>query len=159
MIVKRLETSDIRMFRERIYSFIQIDFVTTYGREAEIDYVYSKIDGLEQYMNEGKAYPYGAFWNDELIGFLWGYIIDGPHEKVFHIAYIATDPDYRNIGVGSALLKKVEMEALTLEGVFAIELIVGFKNENAIHFYENHLFDLDRYIYRRRVNKDIKDKE
>ena len=149
--VRKLEVPDIKRFRERIYRFIQIDFVATYGNEASDEVAYSKIDGLEKYIVEGKAHPYGAFLNDEMVGFLWGYIVSSPFEKIFHVAYIATDPDHRKKGIGNALLKKTEDDVLDSKEASSIELIVGSENERAILFYENNDYKKDRYIYRKEI--------
>ena len=153
LVVRNLGVSDIKSYRKEIYSFLQIDFLATYGNKAEEHIVYSKIDGLEHYIEEGMAYPYGAFLNKVFVGFLWGYVVSNPFENIFHIAYIATDTKYRNMGIGNALLNKAEIEASSLDNVCSVELIVGSGNESAIHFYEENSYGMDRYIYRKIIKE------
>ena len=149
MIIQRLSSDDVCKYRETLYKFMQMDFVQTYGKEADPAFVYSKLSGLESYLEKDAAFTLGAFQDDRMIGFLWGYAIDTPFEKVFHIAYIAVDENCRKMGIGKALINEVEKFIRDCDDINSIELIVGKRNENAVRFYEAIGFGPDRFIYRK----------
>lgn len=153
MIVRYIDANDIKLYRTEIIEYIQSDFMVTYGRYAEDDYVNSKIEGLIKYSSEGKAVTIGAFADEKMVGFLWGYLLDTPFERVFHIAYIAIDEEYRHKGIGTDLLNEVYAYVEKYDDINSVELIVGAKNDNALKFYCKNGFTIDRYMCKKKVRK------
>lgn len=151
MIIRKLTIEDIQAYKNELFELLQIDFIQTYGKEAEKTLVESKLLGLKEYIKSDSAFPFGAFYEDSLVGFLWGYIVNTPFEKVFHIAYIAVEDNHKRMGIGNALIKEAEIAAQKIEEVNAIELIVGGRNVSAIQFYNKNGYLPERYIYRKTV--------
>ncbi len=145
-----LTSTDVIKYKEELICFLEIDFNETYKSEVKTSYIENKINGLVEYIDHGMACTFGAVIKGKLVGFLWGYIIDSPVEKVFHIAYLAVDQDYRKQGLGVALIRSAENAAKS-QKVRTVELIVAKKNQNAIRFYEKSGYDVDRMIYRKEI--------
>jgi len=53
------------------------------------------------------------------------------------IRYMAVDKDYRRMGLGSAIVKKLEAEAKILGATY----VMLNARENAINFYKSHCYD------------------
>lgn len=74
----------------------------------------------------------------ECFGILCGYIICGVEntgeEKYGHICSLAVSPNYRNKGVGSALVQRAEQVVIIL-GATAMQLEVRVSNQIAQNFY------------------------
>lgn len=135
------------IYRTEIHEYLKMCFQTTYGKSDDV-LIHSKIDKLVEFINDGKAYVFGAFVEDAMIGFLWGYPVKGPFETVFHIAYIAVAEQGRKKGIGSKLVSAAEKHAKTL-GLYHVELIVSSDNYNALEFYTAMGYEQDRYIMRK----------
>mgnify|MGYP002561592077 CR=1 FL=1 len=137
------------IYRTEIHEYLKMCFQTTYGKSDDV-LIHSKIDKLVEFINDGKAYVFGAFVEDVMIGFLWGYPVKGPFETVFHIAYIAVAEQGREKGTGSKLVSVAEKHART-HGIHHVELIVGVDNHNALEFYTVMGYGQDRCIMRKRI--------
>jgi ribosomal protein S18 acetylase RimI-like enzyme len=84
--------------------------------------------------------------DDGLAGFVMFSVEDGGYEQDRHrglIENLYVRPEYRNDGVGSALLEAAESH-LRQDGVEAIALEVLAQNERAREFYDRHGYDTHR---------------
>lgn len=80
------------------------------------------------------TYP-EAFLVAEFKGKIVGYIIAGIRwPSIGHVLAIAVDPDYRNRGIGSALMKEI-FNRFRRRGVNLVRLEVRKSNTAAIKFY------------------------
>lgn len=71
-----------------------------------------------------------------------GYIIARKVNGKGHIIAIAVDPEYRNQGIGTALMHEI-IERLRMRGVRKIWLEVRKSNKRAIKFYKQLGFKID----------------
>lgn len=149
--VRELKISDIKKYRSEIVDFLQQDYEKTYGRRANEDYIANKMLSLEKNLENGTAIIFGAFYDTEIVGFLWGYFLEGFFDKFFHIAYIAVSETKRRRGIGKALLEAAYLLVEKAENTEFIELIVGVNNQDAIGFYRSQGFLADREILRKKV--------
>lgn len=151
MIIKLLDENDVEDYKNEIFELIKNCFDLTYSVSVSDSYVFEKINGLKNYINEGKAYVFGAINDDGLIGFLWGYPLETMFEKSFHVAYISVLEVGRKKGVGKQLIKAAEKITNDLK-IESMELIVGANNYTALEFYKNCGFDVERYYFRKELN-------
>lgn len=149
MQIRLMCSQDIKLHRTEVYSLLNSCFQNTY-KDSNKTLIDTKIDGLIIYLEEGKAYTLGAFVNNTMIGFLWGYPVTGPFETVFHIAYIAVAKNARRQGIGKILMEKIDciVKELSLDH---IELIVGNNNYDAIEFYNSIGYETNRLVLRKCV--------
>ena len=144
MIIKRLNEQDVSELRDTIYYFLEICFISTFGK-TDKQLIETKLDGLVNYVKEGKAYLFGAFCEKQMFGFLWGYPVRNPFETVFHIAYISVTESGRRQGIGRNLILAAEEQANAM-GINKVELIVGANNNSAFDFYKKMDYETDRII-------------
>ena len=149
MEIRKLNAKDIQEHKEKVYEYLEMCIRPTYI-DASPDVINSKIDGLVQYINDRKAYTFGAIENNEMIGFLWGYPVSTFVETVFHVAYIAVGENGRKQGIGDRLMREAEKKAFEL-GIAHVELIVGANNKGAVSFYNKEGYEPDRLVMRKRV--------
>lgn len=152
MLIKQLDLSDINEYESEITDCLQTCLEITF-QNGECEIAKDKIESLKTHLERGSAYPFGAFENEVMIGFLWAYPISSPLQEVFHVAYIAVNEASRGRGIGSMLLNAAEKKAQDL-GLNYIELIVGAENNGAIMFYSKQGYSMGRHI----LSKCIKDK-
>lgn len=150
MEIKKLNADDVKAHWNSLFELLQICFVSTYKSEKDKAFIDSKLNSLTEYVNCGKAVVFGALFNGELLGFLWGYPVDTPFETLLHAAYFAVKENARKQGIGSLLINNFEKEAVGL-GIAHIELIVGAENKGAIKFYDRSGYKADRIILRKEV--------
>ena len=102
-----------------------------------------KLNELKQYMEEEKAFVYGAFYNNELIGFIWGY----PHiyfdSRRMFVNSLVVEKKYEKNGIGRQLINELINCAKELK-MDEIDLTVAPFNENAMKFYEHLGFVSER---------------
>lgn len=150
MEIRKLNTNDIITFKDSIYELLTICLQSTYQGEMVESLIDDKYTGLIEYVNEGQAHTFGAIKDASLIGFLWGYPVETPLEKVFHIAYISVLNNGRRMGIGEKLIAEAEKECKRI-GLQHVELIVGAENKSAMCFYDYCGYKQDRYYLRKEV--------
>ncbi|MDY8138640.1 GNAT family N-acetyltransferase [Aquimarina sp. 2201CG5-10] len=81
---------------------------------------------------------------NEIIGF----VTLKKKEKYYQIGLIATSTQHRGLGIGFALLQKVD-ETIILEGGGELKVITQIDNDTACQFYKKNNFQIDHleYIY------------
>ena len=80
-----------------------------------------KIGEMIAYIREEKAYVFGCFTDDCLIGYLWSYPFDFRSERRLYVSELHIVKEYRRQGVGSELLRMAELKAAYL-GLHALYL-------------------------------------
>jgi len=108
-----------------------------------------------------KYFPKG-FWvaeeDDKIVGFTYGYFEEVPSEilarwgasKVGYIASMAVDPNHRNKGIGSALLRKL-MEEFKKAGADLVTLHCPGDATEAKKLYDKLGFEVRAYHMRKRL--------
>ena len=96
-----------------------------------------------EYLKEEKAFVYGAYNKQELVGFIWGY----PHiffdEKRIFINCLVVEKEYEKKGIGKKLINKIN-EYASKNKYDSIDLTVAPFNKNAVGFYEHIGFKSER---------------
>lgn len=123
---------------------------------------YAAFDGTtsESDLVVSRFFPYG-FWvaeeDGKIVGFAFGYFKDVPGEvltrwrasKVGEITLMAVDADYRNRGIGSALLHKL-LEELKKAGADYIVLHCPAEATEAKRLYDKLGFETRAYHMKKR---------
>ena len=103
----------------------------------------NKLLELIEYLKEEKAFVYGAYNKQELVGFIWGY----PHiffdEKRIFINCLVVEKEYEKKGIGKKLINKIN-EYASKNKYDSIDLTVAPFNKNAVGFYEHIGFKSER---------------
>lgn len=103
----------------------------------EVDRIYNN---MNTFIKDNTAIIIGAFNENVLIGFIWGYIKKENIEEA-HVNYFFIKDNYRSQGIGKLLIKEMQ-EKLSCMNVKKIELLVDKTNEKAINFYAKQGFSV-----------------
>lgn len=151
----RLSVEDVEVFRKDIYVLLKQSFEKSFPTETFDDNEFvSRVDRLKEHLLSDKAIVYGVKLDDKLIGFVWFFVKDKGKSKVVHINHFAVHKEHRGRGLGSVLLQYVESYAKKSE-VRDIELIVSKDNKDAIGFYTNRGFGVERYVMKKRLKRNV----
>ena len=96
---------------------------------------YEKIGSLINHLRDDTAVAYAAFHDEEIVGFVWAYVHQFREELRMYVSEIRVREDYRNMGIGSTLLKLVEDQA-NKRGLGAIYLHAEAQNRAVRRLYE-----------------------
>lgn len=152
--VKKISISDVDIYKESIMLLLHSCFEKTFGIKVNQTIINNKIDSLVYHIANETAYAYGAFQDNNMIGFIWAYPMLSAFETVLHVAYIAVMKEAQGLGIGSLLLEIIERTAKEI-GLNKIELTVGNSNERAIGFYQKNNYDAERIIMKKVFNKNM----
>jgi len=114
-------------------------------------YCNKKINELLIYLKENKAVIFGAF-NNNLCGFVWVYTRDFFGKKHLHINHIVVKENFRREGIGRNLINRIE-EYCKENNIFNIELMVSKSNLEAIKFYKDKGFNIERVKFVKKIKK------
>ena len=153
MKVSRAEESDIKELVE----------VYLKGYKGLEEYSYTHPDDVQAYLNWLFRRDAAGIWvaeeNGRIVGFVasdgnWfskreGKVVGAIHELIVL-------PEYRNKGIGKALVEKA-LEYFRSRGLDTAELWVGDENTGAIEFYKKLGFEeRDRFNYWVRMTRSLK---
>lgn len=91
---------------------------------------------------------------EEILGYVSFYVIIENNRKRIWLNKIATDKEYRNIGIGSKLLEFLECYARR-KRIYYIEGRYFPENESAKSFYENRGYSIEKDGYDTFVCKNL----
>lgn len=147
MNIKRLNAPDAKQYATALETCLRLSLKGTIPNDYIRIFAKNKMADLHKYIEAESAYVLGAIDEDDLAGFVWGYIIEKPDERFFHVGYIAVLEEYQGRGVGKKLIAATKKLAAEL-GCCTIELIVDEQNRRARLLYESNGFTTDRLIMR-----------
>lgn len=132
------------------------------GYKGLEEYSYTHPDDVKAYMEWlWRRDPEGIFVakaNGKIVGFVAGdsnWFSKREHKKVGAIHEIVVHPDYRGMGIGQALMKRI-LEYFKEKGLHTAELWVGDENYKAIDFYRKLGFkEKGQYNYWVRMTLDL----
>lgn len=110
----------------------------------------STYTNLIKYIEDGSAVVYCAFIKERIVGFIWAYERTVSEKRSFHITKLVIHSSCRRLGIGKALILKVENEAIE-KGISIIELLVSCDSQDAVNFYESQGFVIKQYHVEKRV--------
>ena len=150
MVVIRLLDAEIaERYRKEIAQFYY-DNVRSNAFHSHYTYeeAYEKIGSLIGHLTDNTAIAYGAFENEELCGFIWAYRHPFREEQRMYVSEIRVKEEYRNRGLGTAMLKMVEEKAKEM-GIGAMYLHAEVNNADALRFYKAFGCEEERIQFRK----------
>ncbi|MCI8740864.1 MAG: GNAT family N-acetyltransferase [Oscillibacter sp.] len=150
MKIKELSTDDVKAYRDTLMKLMHLCYEATCPGLADDAFCGEKVDGLYQYLKDGKANLFGAVDGDRLVGFHWCYEYSFLSQRRYHSAYAAVLPEAAGRGIFSALYAAAEDKAREL-GIHVIELSVGQMNQKVIDIHKSHGYEIERVIMKKLV--------
>lgn len=98
---------------------------------------------MERFMKDGTAILIGAFEDDALIGFHWGYERITPGGRRVHSYHNAIEPEYRGQGIGKRFWDVLDEETRK-RGIDTIEAMCTYSNKVAVSYHLDHGFEIER---------------
>ena len=146
--IKQLSYEDALKNKENIVSFIyesvkMSNYEELYTKEQAMD----KADELCDYIHNHKAIVLGAFYKDNMIGFLWAYeypFRDDTNRLYISIVHVLDE--YRNIHIGAELLRNIEQIAKN-KGFDRLYLHAEATNSKACNFYKKIIMNKKEYNF------------
>ena len=105
------------------------------------------------YIEDNSAVIIGAFDNEKLVGFIWGYIIQIFEETRLHSYMGAVHPHYRGYHIAKRLMEQQFEEARKRE-IFIIEAMVTKENQAAYNWHLKTGFREERVKMRKVLEHD-----
>jgi GNAT superfamily N-acetyltransferase len=149
--IKVLNAADLVLYYD---DFFNLFSENTKGHEIErvIDdsYIELKAKEIFQYLESGSAFFVGAFSQNILIGFIWGYKRIFFEEKRIYINSMIINKIYRGKKIGSMLLNELERLALS-NNIYVLDVATASFKNDAINFYLKHGFISERIQFRKKI--------
>ena len=108
-----------------------------------------KIEFMIAHIRDNTAIVFGAFDNDELVGYLWAYRIKFRDEDRVYVSEIHVAEKCRGQGLGHLLLNAVEEESRKIGEVTALYIHTEAGNAGAIRLYESEGYRMERVQMRK----------
>ena len=135
------------LFEEKFEEFILLrNYISSFHSQSDSinEFNRRKMEELVSYLEQQKAYVYGAFDIDKLVGFIWGYQREFFYEKRMFINSLVVAKDYSKMGLGRKLIDTLKDFANNELSCEAIDVTVFPGNQNAMGFYEHLGFKPER---------------
>ena len=143
-MIKELDDSyyqELYALEEEIFSYHHQERPTSFPSIPFSQQIYQNLVQQENYL------ILGYFDDEQLVGVVYVHRRD---EHIYYIDDIVVTNEYRNKGIGSALLQYVE-ELAVKENIDSIELDVWSFNSKAIQFYEKNHFTPKTIRYEKKM--------
>lgn len=154
MRIESLNSSYLLKYKSTINKLLVESYMVNFNlsKEQSVSICSEKILSLIDFLKQNSATLLGAFYNDELIGFLWLYKYTYFGESRLHVNQIVVSKVYRGRGIAKLLLKEAEKIAVKNK-ITIIDLNVSESNSTAIQMYESINFTTERR-YMKKILKD-----
>lgn len=151
--IRNLSENDIDKYKIALIELMKItlseNIIQKYPEELPESYV-NKMPG---YIEDNSAVIIGAFDNEKLVGFIWGYIIQIFEETRLHSYMGAVDPHYRGYHIAKRLMEQ-QFEEARKRGIFIIEAMVTKENQAAYNWHLKTGFREERVKMRKVLEHD-----
>ncbi len=151
MEIVQLYQPEVAEYRETLVSLMRLCVTANFSYSVADDFYSKKLDGLEQYLLEEKAYLFVAREDGDVGAFLWACELNTAFGRKFHVLYFAVLPEYQGHGLGALLLKRAEEQAKALN-IPQIELMVTSQNLKAVEFYVHQSYQTERLILTKKID-------
>lgn len=151
ILIKKINSD---LLKEKFEEFIVLKNYNSslHFNEGDIDgFNRKKTTELIDYICEQKAYVFGAFDGNNLIGFIWGYPRIFFNEKRIFINSLVVAKEYAKQGLGKKLIEVLANFAKEELGCNALDVTVAPFNFNAVGFYEHLGFESERIQMRMKL--------
>ena len=151
MRIEELNAETVQQYRHEIAQFYYENMQTCSCFEHfTFDRAYKKIGGLINHLSTNTCIAYGAFEDNEIIGYIWAYPHRFREDNRMYVNEIHVRKDCCSMGYGRELLSQVEKRAREM-GFPAIYLHAEANNVNTRRFYENAGYIEERVQFRKEL--------
>lgn len=151
---KLLESFDILANREELIKMMNKTLEDNIPQCFPKDLGEKYVNSMPTYIEDGSAIIIGAFDEDKMIGFLWGYEVDIFGEKRIHNAENHVAEEYRGCGIAKRMLEYLEEEARK-RNIHIFEAMCTASNESAYRYHVKNGYEVERIKFK----KLLKDKD
>lgn len=149
---EELNAETVRQYRNEIAQFYYENMQTWSGLEhCSFDKAYEKIGDLIAHLNTNTCIAYGAFEENEIIGYIWAYPYTFREERRIYISECSVRDEYQRRGIGRKMMMLVEKRAKE-EGFPALYLHAEADSPDAVRFYESNGYSKERIQFRKEIN-------
>lgn len=142
IIFKKFDRELIKKYNKIIKSYLKI-VLDENGILNSSERLEKTVEEMQQFIGDKSAIIIGAFKEEELIGFIWGYKTIVNDRNRLHINYFIVNEKHRKQGIGSQLIEKIYEIANEMQ-IKEIELMVTSENKTAVNFYKRQGFEIER---------------
>lgn len=154
--VEMLPVDRVSEYKIEIIELIKETLISNFPNNiVPTNYYEDTFESLLNHVNDGNAFVFAAFENEEILGWMWCHPINRFDSKRMHIANFAVKQEFQKRGIGHMLMEFVEK--YTFHNNFdSLDLLVTKENISAVKFYEKHDFEVERYLMRKVDKNDYK---
>lgn len=157
MTIRRLKIRELEAIQTKLFSMIKNSYILSFPKMNIDDrYVMQQLQNLKDHLEKKDAIVFIAECDGQIAGFIWCHEIIRIQEKRLHISHFCVLEQYRNKGVGTLLMKEAK-EYARVNKYSGIDLIVTATNSNAVRFYEQNEFSIERYLMNFHMGSDRTD--
>ena len=147
--IDELNAETVLQYRHEIAQFYFDNMMTCSCLEHyTYDQAYEKIGDLIAHLNTNTCVAYGAFEENEIVGYIWAYPHQFREEERMYISEISIREEYRGRGIGRELIFLIEKRAKEL-GFHALYLHAEAESLDALRFYESNGYRKERIQFRK----------
>lgn len=141
--IRQLGLQEIICYKNELVKYIFICLADNIP-SVKYDYAEKYYKNMKHYIMDGSALVLGAFDDNDLIGFQWGYEVNELGAHRLHSSFVCVDPDFQGKKIGCRLMKFME-DIAKEKGVSAIEAMCSATNNNAVNYHLHNGFEIERY--------------
>lgn len=151
MRFEELNEDIVRQYRYEIAQFYYGNMETCSCLEYfTFDQAYKKIGEMIAHLTKNTCIAYGAFEENEIIGYIWAYPHRFREERRMYINECSVKEGYQRKGIGKTMIALIEKRAKE-SGFTALYLHAEAGSRNAIHFYETIGYRKERIQFRKEI--------
>lgn len=150
--IRLLDSTDIKKYKTELINFMQMVLSENTDQEIPHDLPEEYVHNMEEFIENKTAIIMGAFDEDKIIGFHWGYETKNLNERRIHSYFNAIENNYRGQKIGSRFFARLEEEAKK-RGIYIIEAMCTYDNKIAVNYHLHNGFEIERL----KVKKVLKD--
>ena len=145
---KLMKSHDILANQESLVDMLNKTLVDNISQNFPEDLAKKYVNSMPAYIEDGSAIIIGAFDEEKMVGFLWGYEVDVFGEKRVHNAENHVIEEYRGHGIAKKMLECLEEEAKK-RNIFILEAMCTVSNKNAYEYHIYNGYEVERVKFRK----------
>lgn len=142
--IRQLKIEDVVENKEKLVKYLKMVLTENLSGCNASEMALKYYQDMVKFSEDGSAILIGAFDEENLVGFHWGYEIIYLGKKRVHSYLNAIEPQYRGNHIGSNFFRKLEEIALE-RNIFEIEAMCSASNETAVQYHFHNGFEIERY--------------
>lgn len=141
--VRLLNNEDVRKNEVELKKLLTMVLEENVDQEIPKELVEKYFNDMDIFTKNNSAILIGAFDDENLIGFHWGYELKNIQERRIHSYLNAIEYVYRGKGIGSRFWELLEKETKK-RGISIIEAMCTYSNQIAVNYHLHRGFEIER---------------